>query len=122
MRQGCEKGWFAHDWIHAKLQRSHAFLPVDAKQIRSLFDNLGSEPPPLRGKNVYFDQSTREVFKIRLRQRDLSQMSVEGLCMKCKTYGPIRDGQKIVMSNGRTRMAGFCSQAGCPGKISKIIS
>ena len=50
MRQGCEKGWFAHEWIHAKLQRSHAFLPVAAKQIRSLFDNLGSEPPLCGGK------------------------------------------------------------------------
>lgn len=47
--------------------------------------------------------------------------AVEGYCMKCKTYGPIRDGKKIVMSNGRTRMAGFCSQPGCTGKISKII-
>jgi hypothetical protein len=46
---------------------------------------------------------------------------VQGYCMKCKNYGPIKDGQKIVMSNGRTRMAGSCSQAGCSGKISKII-
>jgi hypothetical protein len=53
----------------------------------------------------------------------LSEMTaVEGLCMKCKTYGPIRDGTTILMKNGRTRMAGFCSQAGCTGKISKIIS
>jgi hypothetical protein len=49
------------------------------------------------------------------------QMTVEGYCMKCKTYGPIRDGQKFTMSNGRTRMGGFCSQPGCSGKISKII-
>jgi len=48
-------------------------------------------------------------------------MAVEGYCMKCKTYGPIRDGQQFTMANGRTRMGGFCSQNGCTGKISKII-
>ncbi|MEL0330743.1 MAG: hypothetical protein VW982_00835 [Candidatus Poseidoniales archaeon] len=48
--------------------------------------------------------------------------AIEGYCMKCKTYGPIKDGQKIAMANGRTRMAGFCSQEGCTGKISKIIA
>lgn len=42
--------------------------------------------------------------------------------MKCKTYGPIRDGTEIKMANGRTRMAGSCSQTGCTGKISKIIA
>ena len=47
--------------------------------------------------------------------------AIEGYCMKCKTYGPIKDGQKIAMANGRTRMAGFCSQEGCTGKISKIM-
>ena len=47
---------------------------------------------------------------------------VGGLCLKCKTYGPIKDGKMIVMSNGRTRCAGFCSQDGCDGKISKIVS
>ncbi|MGB0265537.1 MAG: DUF5679 domain-containing protein [Candidatus Poseidoniaceae archaeon] len=45
-----------------------------------------------------------------------------GFCLKCKTMGPIKDGKKILMKNGRTRMAGFCSQPGCTGKISKIIS
>ena len=47
---------------------------------------------------------------------------VSGFCLKCKTYGPIKDGKMIVMSNGRTRCAGFCSQPGCTGKISKIVS
>ena len=47
---------------------------------------------------------------------------VDGYCLKCKTYGPIKDGQLIKMKNGRTRMAGTCSQAGCTGKISKIAS
>ena len=47
---------------------------------------------------------------------------VSGFCLKCKTYGPIKDGKMIVMSNGRTRCGGFCSQEGCTGKISKIVS
>ena len=51
--------------------------------------------------------------------RDMSD--IEGFCLKCKTYGPIRDGQLVKMDNGRTRMAGFCSQPGCTGKISKIV-
>ena len=56
-------------------------------------------------------------------QGGLSDMAgVEGFCLKCKTYGPIRDGKLIQMKNGRTRMAGLCSQAGCSGKISKIVS
>ena len=32
---------------------------------------------------------------------------VEGFCLKCKTYGPIKDGQLIKMKNGRTRMGGL---------------
>ena len=56
-------------------------------------------------------------------QRNMSKMAVvQGMCLKCKTYGPIKDGQLIKMKNGRTRMAGFCSQQGCTGKISKIVS
>jgi len=56
-------------------------------------------------------------------QESLSDMTtVEGFCLKCKTYGPIKDGQLIKMKNGRTRMGGFCSQPGCTGKISKIVS
>ena len=47
---------------------------------------------------------------------------ISGFCLKCKTYGPIKDGKMIVMNNGRTRCAGFCSQPGCTGKISKIVS
>jgi len=46
---------------------------------------------------------------------------IEGFCLKCKTYGPITDPEKFVMKNGRTRMAGSCSQPGCTGRISKIV-
>ena len=41
---------------------------------------------------------------------------IQGYCMKCKTYGPIKNGEKIAMANGRTRMAGFCSQAWVHGE------
>ena len=54
--------------------------------------------------------------------RTIDMTVVEGFCLKCKTYGPIKDGQLIKMKNGRTRMAGSCSQNGCTGKISKIVS
>tara|TARA_X000000950_G_scaffold21781_1_gene23460 strand:+ start:302 stop:460 length:159 start_codon:yes stop_codon:yes gene_type:complete len=47
--------------------------------------------------------------------------SIQGFCLKCKTYGPIKDGQEVKMANDRVRMAGRCSQDGCTGKISKII-
>ena len=64
-----------------------------------------------------------EAFNIGTEWHGLSNMSdIQGYCMKCKQYGPIKNGEKIVMSNGRTRMAGFCSQPGCTGKISKIIA
>ena len=64
-----------------------------------------------------------EAFNIRTKYHCMSNMTeIQGYCMKCKQYGPIKDGEKIVMSNGRTRMAGFCSQSGCTGKISKIIA
>ncbi|MGB1432252.1 MAG: hypothetical protein ACPH04_06355 [Candidatus Poseidoniaceae archaeon] len=46
---------------------------------------------------------------------------IQGFCLKCKTYGAIRDGQEVKMANGRVRLAGFCAQQGCTGKISKII-
>ena len=52
----------------------------------------------------------------------LNMTKIEGFCLKCKTYGPIMNGREIMMSNGRTRFAGSCSQPGCTGKISKIIS
>jgi len=45
----------------------------------------------------------------------------QGFCLKCKTYGPIKGGELITMSNGRKRVAGRCSEDGCTGKISKII-
>ncbi len=47
---------------------------------------------------------------------------VSGYCLKCKKYGPIKNGTMIKMANGRTRMAGSCSLGSCTGKISKIIS
>ena len=47
---------------------------------------------------------------------------ISGYCLKCKTYGPIKDGKLVKMKNGRVRMGGFCSQPGCNGKISKIGS
>jgi len=47
--------------------------------------------------------------------------TIEGYCMKCKTYGPIQNGKEVSMANGRTRYAGFCSNDPCTGKISKII-
>ena len=47
---------------------------------------------------------------------------VDGYCLKCKKYGQIKNGVEITMTNGRTRIAGFCSMIGCNGKISKIIS
>jgi hypothetical protein len=55
---------------------------------------------------------------------DLFPMSepIEGFCLKCKTYGPITGPTPIKMKNGRTRVAGTCSQPGCTGKISKIVS
>ena len=77
------------------------------------------EPPTLEYNSTYF------LFNIRMIQNTLhlrTIMSYEGFCLKCKTYGPIKDGKLIVMSNGRTRCAGFCSQEGCTGKISKIVS
>ena len=45
-----------------------------------------------------------------------------GFCMKCKTYVSINDPKLIMMSNGRTRVAGECSSNGCGGRISKIVS
>ena len=56
-----------------------------------------------------------------LLERLVAMAEYEGFCLKCKTYGPVRDGKLIRMSNGRTRVAGHCSQDGCTGKISKII-
>jgi hypothetical protein len=56
-----------------------------------------------------------------LLERSVAMAEYEGLCLKCKTYGPVRDGKLIKMSNGRTRVAGHCSEDACTGKISKII-
>jgi len=49
-------------------------------------------------------------------------LEYSGFCMKCKTYVSINGPKKIVMSNGRTRVAGKCSNQGCGGRISKIVS
>lgn len=54
-------------------------------------------------------------------ESSVAMAEYEGFCLKCKTYGPVRDGKLIKMSNGRTRVAGHCSVDGCTGKISKII-
>jgi hypothetical protein len=79
--------------------------------------------PPFCPIIVLFVKLSTEAFNISTECQGLSNMTdVQGYCMKCKQYGPIKDGKKIVMSNGRTRMAGFCSQSGCTGKISKIIA
>ncbi len=53
---------------------------------------------------------------------DRTMSSVNGFCLKCKTYGEITDHQLVKMANGRTRAKGFCSSPGCDGKISKIVS
>jgi len=45
----------------------------------------------------------------------------EGYCLKCKTYGPMKDIKHFTMANGRKRVGGTCSQPGCTGKISKIV-
>ena len=84
---------------------------------------LGLRPPPFCPIIAIFVGMETEAFNIGTEWHRLSNMSdVQGYCMKCKQYGPIKNGEKIVMSNGRTRMAGFCSQSGCTGKISKIIA
>tara|TARA_B100001142_G_scaffold231028_1_gene229185 strand:+ start:64 stop:291 length:228 start_codon:yes stop_codon:yes gene_type:complete len=70
-----------------------------------------------------FQKNKTEESKSSAVVEDLIHMDVvEGFCLKCKTYGAIKNGQLIKMKNGRTRMAGVCSQAGCTGKISKIVS
>jgi len=49
------------------------------------------------------------------------EMEESGICLKCKSYGTIRNPKLIQMSNGRLRVAGFCSNQECDGKISKIV-
>ena len=76
-----------------------------------------------RGEIVFFEDLAlhRVHYYVNL-GRFVPMAEVSGFCLKCKTYGPIKDGKMIKMSNGRTRCAGFCSQPGCTGKISKIVS
>ena len=50
-----------------------------------------------------------------------SEMNESGFCLKCKSYGTIRNPKRIQMSNGRMRVAGFCSNQNCGGRISKIV-
>ncbi len=45
-----------------------------------------------------------------------------GFCMKCKTYVKIARPERIIMANGRTRVAGSCTSHDCDGRISKIVS
>ena len=70
---------------------------------------------------VQIDYFLIEIRMIQISPYTRTTMSYDGFCLKCKTYGPIKDGKLIVMSNGRTRCAGFCSEVGCTGKISKIV-
>ena len=51
----------------------------------------------------------------------VSEMQASGFCLKCKTYGAIRNSKLIQMSNGRLRVAGSCSNLECEGRISKIV-
>ena len=53
---------------------------------------------------------------------DSAMSSVNGFCLKCKTYGEIADLKLVKMVNGRTRAKGFCSSKDCDGKISKIVA
>ena len=73
----------------------------------------------IRNISICLDEATKKCWP---HEQPIHMATVEGFCLKCKTYGPIKDGQLIKMKNGRTRMAGFCSEAGCTGKISKIVS
>ena len=60
-------------------------------------------------------------FERRPRPRRMTTGPIQGFCLKCKTYGVIKDGKEVEMANGRVRLAGFCSETGCTGKISKIV-
>ena len=62
---------------------------------------------------MHFDQLRWKVFNISVRSSVFENMAdIQGYCMKCKTYGPIKDGQKIAMANGQERMAGFVHNPG----------
>tara|TARA_Y100000022_G_scaffold154238_1_gene136242 strand:+ start:155 stop:478 length:324 start_codon:yes stop_codon:yes gene_type:complete len=86
--------------------------------------NLCLQVGGVRGKFLIFWFSKKiNGFINMISYEDLIPMTdVSGFCLKCKTYGPIKDGKLIKMSNGRTRCAGYCSQKDCTGKISKIVS
>ena len=102
------------------MPRSIAFFRSNLQKI----EKSPSEWGGFRVKIGFFGSLVKSIgFITKIIQACLFLMSeVSGFCLKCKTYGPIKDGKMIVMSNGRTRCAGFCSQDGCTGKISKIVS
>ena len=87
---------------------------------------FGPQTPPKQqktGKNAKNKTVGIEVLIVIRKVEGLIVMSeVSGYCLKCKMYGPIKNGSLITMANGRTRMAGSCSQENCSGKISKIVS
>ena len=49
-------------------------------------------------------------------------VAYQAYCMKCKNTVIVRSPKEILMSNGRTRVSGICSEDNCDGKLSKIIS
>lgn len=44
---------------------------------------------------------------------------VEARCMKCKKNVEVKDGQQIIMKNGRPALTGLCSL--CGTKVFKIL-
>ena len=90
------------------------------------FEYFGPQTPPKQQKNGKKAKNKtvgiEVLIIIRYVEGLLVMSEVSGYCLKCKTYGPIKNGSLITMANGRTRMAGSCSQENCSGKISKIVS
>ena len=93
-----------------------------------LIKNNKNQPlsPPYNAQNTLFLENRvifTEEFKLNHYLRHMILMSeISGYCLKCKNYVPIKDGKLVKMKNGRVRMGGLCSQPGCTGKISKIVS
>ena len=46
-------------------------------------------------------------------------VAYQAYCMKCKNTVIVRSPKEILMSNGRTRVSGICSENKCDGKLSK---
>lgn len=124
--------WVMRHWpelavlgIGSPFEKCLAVYHLWQKRNQSLLNISIFHPPTpyLAMKTVHFlKYGGKYSNQVPIRKKMSNMSAIEGYCLKCKTQGPIRDGKKIVMKNGRTRMAGFCSQAGCTGKISKIIS